>query len=313
MTIGQCLAEARARSGLSIAALEERTRIRGQVIAAIERDEFGPCGGDFYARGHIRQLARTLGLDPQPLLADFAEQVRAVPASGGAGGPHPPPETGAVGTVGAAAGPRGAGSAGATSEAIQSAPRRRMRAAEIFRAHRSAEGTEPPRVRWTLLMALASVVVLLLGVAQALFGSYDSTERSAPSEVTQEQEGPVERSVSPAPPDTLEAGDNTSAERASTERYDVTTQPTAAVKVRAVERTWLSVRNSHGGELFAGILTEGQSRGWRGPEQLSLRLGNAGGVHVTASGEILEPPERQGGVSLITVNTDGIHQDGSAE
>src|SRR5690606_4706009 len=29
------------------------------------------CGGNFYARGHIRSIARVIGIDPEPLVAEF--------------------------------------------------------------------------------------------------------------------------------------------------------------------------------------------------------------------------------------------------
>ena len=61
--IGPELAAARTRLGLSVDQLAERTRIRPHVIESIEVDDFAPCGGDFYARGHLRTLARVLGID----------------------------------------------------------------------------------------------------------------------------------------------------------------------------------------------------------------------------------------------------------
>ena len=69
--IGPELAAARTRIGLSVDQLAERTRIRPHVIEAIEVDDFGPCGGDFYARGHLRTLARVLGIDASPLLEQY--------------------------------------------------------------------------------------------------------------------------------------------------------------------------------------------------------------------------------------------------
>lgn len=69
--IGPELAAARTRIGLSVDQLAERTRIRPHVIEAIEVDDFGPCGGDFYARGHLRTLARVLGVEAQPLLEHY--------------------------------------------------------------------------------------------------------------------------------------------------------------------------------------------------------------------------------------------------
>ncbi len=66
--IGPLIAAARNRARLSIDTLSERTRIRPHVLESIEVDDFAACGGDFYARGHLRTLARIFGLDAQQLL-----------------------------------------------------------------------------------------------------------------------------------------------------------------------------------------------------------------------------------------------------
>ncbi|HWJ67137.1 MAG TPA: helix-turn-helix domain-containing protein [Nocardioides sp.] len=77
--IGPELAAARNRLRLTIDQLSERTRIRPHVIEAIELDDFGPCGGDFYARGHLRTLARVLGIDATPLVAAYDERYAHAP------------------------------------------------------------------------------------------------------------------------------------------------------------------------------------------------------------------------------------------
>lgn len=77
--IGPELAAARTRLGLSVDDLAERTRIRPHVLESIEVDDFAPCGGDFYARGHLRTLARVLGKDPEPLLVAFEDRYATAP------------------------------------------------------------------------------------------------------------------------------------------------------------------------------------------------------------------------------------------
>jgi transcriptional regulator with XRE-family HTH domain len=72
--IGPDLKAARTRIGLTVEQLAERTRIRPHVIESIEVDDFVPCGGDFYARGHLRTLARVLGVEAGPLLATYDER-----------------------------------------------------------------------------------------------------------------------------------------------------------------------------------------------------------------------------------------------
>ncbi|WP_254716180.1 helix-turn-helix domain-containing protein [Actinomadura sp. WMMB 499] len=48
-----------------------QTRIRETVIRGMEADDFAPCGGNFYARGHIRSVSRVIGIDPEPLVSEF--------------------------------------------------------------------------------------------------------------------------------------------------------------------------------------------------------------------------------------------------
>ncbi len=71
MGIGGALAAARSEAGLTVDQVSERTRIRRTIIRAIEQDDYSACGGDFYVRGHIRAIARVVGADPVPLIAEY--------------------------------------------------------------------------------------------------------------------------------------------------------------------------------------------------------------------------------------------------
>ncbi len=80
MSIGQTLADARVKAGLSVERVSEVTRIRQPLVEAIEHDDFTGCGGDFYARGHIRSIARVVGVDAEPLIARYDETKGSAPA-----------------------------------------------------------------------------------------------------------------------------------------------------------------------------------------------------------------------------------------
>jgi len=69
--IGETLAEARRQAGLTVMQVSQRTRIRETVIIGIEDSDYSACGGDFYARGHIRSIARVVGADPEPLIRQY--------------------------------------------------------------------------------------------------------------------------------------------------------------------------------------------------------------------------------------------------
>ena len=71
MSIGDTLAEARRQADLTVTQVSQRTCIRETIIRGIERDDFSACGGDFYARGHIRSIARTVGTNPEELIQEY--------------------------------------------------------------------------------------------------------------------------------------------------------------------------------------------------------------------------------------------------
>jgi cytoskeletal protein RodZ len=74
VSIGDTLAEARRQAGLTITQVSRQTRIRESIIRAIEQGDFSACGGDFYARGHIRSIAGAVGVDPVPLIREYDEE-----------------------------------------------------------------------------------------------------------------------------------------------------------------------------------------------------------------------------------------------
>ncbi len=71
MSIGDTLADARRQAGLTITQVSQRTCIRETIIRGIERGDFSSCGGDFYARGHIRSIARAVGADDEELIREY--------------------------------------------------------------------------------------------------------------------------------------------------------------------------------------------------------------------------------------------------
>jgi cytoskeletal protein RodZ len=78
VSIGDTLAEARRQAGLTVTQVSQRTCIRETIIRGIERGDYSACGGDFYARGHIRSVARAVGADPEPLIREY-DQTQGAP------------------------------------------------------------------------------------------------------------------------------------------------------------------------------------------------------------------------------------------
>ena len=68
MSLGEFLQGARESAGLSIDELAERTSIRAGLLREIEKNNFVHCGGDTYARGHLRNIAPIISVDAQTLI-----------------------------------------------------------------------------------------------------------------------------------------------------------------------------------------------------------------------------------------------------
>lgn len=64
--------------GWSVQEVAGRLHLRPALVEALERNDYAPFGAATYARGQVRNYARLLGLDAQPLL----ESVQLAPGNG---------------------------------------------------------------------------------------------------------------------------------------------------------------------------------------------------------------------------------------
>ncbi len=74
MTLGQFMKGARESAGLSIDELASRVSIRIGLLTEMEKNNFIHCGGDTYAKGHLRNIAVHISVDPQTLIDLYNEE-----------------------------------------------------------------------------------------------------------------------------------------------------------------------------------------------------------------------------------------------
>ena len=74
MTLGQEIRDARIAARLSIEELSESTSIRIGLLTEMESDKFVHCGGDTYARGHLRNIANKVGVEPNVFIKLYNEE-----------------------------------------------------------------------------------------------------------------------------------------------------------------------------------------------------------------------------------------------
>ena len=74
MSLGQLIISARKSAGLSVDQLSTQTNIRVALLKEFEENNFIHSGGDTYARGHLRTIARVLNVDAEIFLHQFDEE-----------------------------------------------------------------------------------------------------------------------------------------------------------------------------------------------------------------------------------------------
>lgn len=83
--IGDTLSEARTRRAVDLEEIHAATGVRPRYLRAIEQEDWDALPEEFYARSFIRKYARYLGVDPEPLVAEYRRQ------RGATGGPGDAP------------------------------------------------------------------------------------------------------------------------------------------------------------------------------------------------------------------------------
>ena len=74
MNLGQLISSARNSAKLTVDSLSTATSIRPSLIKEFEDNNFINAGGDAYARGHLRNIAKVLSVDPEVLLHQYDEE-----------------------------------------------------------------------------------------------------------------------------------------------------------------------------------------------------------------------------------------------
>lgn len=269
MAIGETLAQARHQAGLTLAQVSKKTRIRETIIRKIEADDFTECGGDFYARGHIRAIAKTVGIDAEPLIEDYDSDHRATGPMGTvsldellASSPpqrHRPDLPAAWARVTAAGAPvaRKAGAGAGTA-------RDRMAA---------GYGSAPRTARWAVFVCLAVIVVVLgfvalhvlAGARPAVEGVAAGKHKAASHNDGHGQSGPAAKASHPAP---------SPAPKAS---HTAAPSPAPSQPARSLSPVQATAFGPNGGDnpqLAHLVLGGGHSAGWHTDWYSSPRFGN---------------------------------------
>lgn len=292
-SVGEFFKQVRETKGLTIDEVASKTRIRTDFLKALEDGNLAKLPDQVFAKGFVRTYARSLGLDEEDAIHRFTE------------------------------------SAGAFYDKQEERERLRVRQAEDERRRRTN--------RKTLVLGLGVallVLILLLTREQSsmLFSGpahvppplalqepipvLQSPEVALPDEEETTPEGqvttgsdegaqatPAETPVTPAPSASV-TPDRVMTEEPSGIQANMPDDPLSGQAVQsplvldleALELTWVVVQID-GGSPHEALLRAGERVTWKGNNQFTLTLGNAGGVRVELNGEAKGPFGPSGSVA----------------
>ncbi|SFD63900.1 helix-turn-helix domain-containing protein [Streptomyces aidingensis] len=255
-SVGRTLQQARLAAKLTVEEVSATTRVRVPIIQSIEQDDFSRCGGDVYARGHIRTLARAVGIDPAELIEQFNAERGTAPVT------------------------------------VPTAP--------VFEAERIRP--EPRRPNWTAAM-MAAIVAVVGFVAFTVF-SGDDKETGTVAEDTTNGGPQAEETTGPEPEEEpgKPVGDTGQQPEPTPTDSAVAGVPAdkVTVKVEANGRSWISVKDQNGQQLFEGELNSGDSETFTADEQIDLVTGNAGAIELYVNGKHIDDVGGAGEVQRLS-------------
>jgi cytoskeletal protein RodZ len=226
VSIGDALAQARSQAGLTITQVSQRTCIRETIVRGIEHDDFSACGGDFYARGHIRSIARVVGADSEPLIHEY--------------------------------------------DTTHGAPQA-IRAADVFEPATPIKLKERRSPNWSLAMIIVLALVVGYGVYRAVAAVASPGHPAVAAPPSHHPSAAAAAPSTPAPTPTH-------------------VSHTVVIRLTAIEDCWVEFTTPAGVYLSQDYVVGGSSMTWTFHRNVTMQIGNPGGILLTVNGKNLGRP-----------------------
>jgi len=246
--LGELLRATREAKGVSLAEVEEATKIREKYLAALEAEEFDVLPGEVYVRGFLRNYAIYLGLDPNDVLA-----LRGYP----------------------------------TSEVEEHRPTLAEPLSEPL-VRVTSRSVLPGLLIGLLLLAILGVAGWLgYDWYRTRLQALSTPSEPVSGKMVLPTPSPTPTEVPTTTPQLPTATSTLIPTHTMTPTPKPTATPRLVrLKVEVTDKTWARVTVD--GEMsFEGFLKAGEVVTWVGNESILFHCGNAGGVTVTVNGKVI--------------------------
>ncbi len=273
MNLGSRISKARKDASLSIEELASLTNLRVPLLREIEDNDFSHCGGDTYARGHVRNIARKLEADEEEFLRIFDEEQASVKRS--------------------------------MQELLVEN--------NIMRKSKDKRKVSLKTLLLISIVSLgiaagAQIIISNTSTSPQATPTASETPTASPTPTVTESPSPTptaSATVSESPSPTASPTPSTSTSTKPSTQNSFSTGTGVEVVVRAVRANcWLFVSDASGRTLFSGEISKGSIRRFSTDVRLDLKVGNAGGVDVAVNGKKIASIGANGAVVSVSYGVD---------
>lgn len=280
--VGAALKAAREQAGMSLGEVAERLKLSVRQLDAIEKDDFQQLPGATFVRGFVRNYARFLKVDSEPLMAQLEEHfpsavndVVNLVKHEQAG--EPPSMADTLARVSSPG--RGAGKSGKWLLLLVLAAV--VAGGAVWLA--SLQGKSVPVAEQTLQPMLTQQTASAVAASAPMSASAAVAVEPAttPAAASQSVAQPTTL-ASPAVTPSAAAAVSTGKTPASAAAAD---SATGHIQLNAQQAAWISVIDATGKKLQFGILEAGSSKELSGTPPFQLKIGNAAQVQLSFNGQ----------------------------
>lgn len=283
--IGAELRRAREAQGLAVADVAQQLKFATRQIESLENERFDRLPGPTIARGMVRNYARLLNLDPEPLVSRMLPAAEPPPDARGTGPALKPPVAFSDGGRRSTLAYAGFSVAVLALAGLLAYEWQQERAAPQFVApvqpQRAPEPEPEPVAAPTPPQQPQPQVVVEAPKAEPK----KTVEKPAP-------EAPAAKPQAEAPPAKPEAEAPLKVATGNLHRIELICQ----------EESWIEVKDGTGRSLVSSLNTPGSQRLVRGRGPFEIVIGNASGVTLLVDGKPVNlAPHTRGEVARVTI------------
>ncbi len=279
-TLGSYLKSQRESKKISLREVAKNTRVREQILRALEEDQYDLLPPATYVKGFLLAYAKYLRLDPNDVLFRYERALKGEPVA--------PPRT--------------------------QPTKPKIPSTQPSKPQQKTLPVQPPRPRkkvlwntkqtWAVVGVIAASLIVLY-----FFSPYSSKPPVEPVSGKPAPEKPIieeKPPVAPSPPVTVTTSvPPLTPSPPVTGTTSVTEKKSLSLQLKAVEETWVSLQvddQSGKGMTFKpgdGISVEASNR-------IRMILGNAGGLELILNGKPLEKFGKSGEVLTLIFTSQGV-------